>query len=170
MPRVVPARIIKLRKTDCKLLHGPPQWRNPIVRADVWPRRKPLLHVQKVKCDSPALPSLTAAERATLDALITAEKKRLKPAQDKAKDTLATTEAKKTGETFKVVRDRIELRLEKQLLPPQTLLMFDRLGTVTVAQVLADPDRFVNETLADPADGPESKPGKAKLFAMNATT
>ena len=48
VPRVVPAWIIKLRKTGCKLLHGIPQCRNSMVRTNSGSRRKPLLHVQKI--------------------------------------------------------------------------------------------------------------------------
>ncbi len=32
-------------------------------------------------------------------------------------------------------------------------LEFDHLGTVSVADVLADPERFIDETLADPLEG-----------------
>ncbi len=41
---------------------------------------------------------------------------------------------------------------------------FDDIGVVTVAMVLADPDKFVGETLADPLEGIDYGRCKAKVM------
>jgi hypothetical protein len=50
------------------------------------------------------------------------------------------------------------------VLMPHLELEFDHLGTVSVADVLADPERFVDETLADPLEGIEYGRCKAKVM------
>ena len=50
-------------------------------------------------------------------------------------------------------------------MPEMTLVMDDeRLGDVTVAKVLKNPDAFIGETLADPLEGPSYGPGKAMVM------
>jgi hypothetical protein len=48
---------------------------------------------------------------------------------------------------------RLVTARHRGVLLPYMELEFDHLGTVLVASVLADPDRFVGETLADPLEG-----------------
>ena len=50
------------------------------------------------------------------------------------------------------------------ILLPDVELDFDDLGVVTVAAVLAEPDKFVGETLADPLEGIDYGRCKAKLM------
>ena len=50
------------------------------------------------------------------------------------------------------------------ILLPDVELDFDDLGVVTVATVLADPDKFVGETLADPLEGIDYGRCKAKVM------
>jgi hypothetical protein len=50
------------------------------------------------------------------------------------------------------------------VLYPDVELEFDRLGLVTVGAVLADPDRYVDETLADPMEGVDYGRCKAKVM------
>ena len=50
------------------------------------------------------------------------------------------------------------------MLLPYLELDFDDMGIVTVADVLADPDRFVDETLADPLEGADYGRCKAKVM------
>ncbi|HEY1301062.1 MAG TPA: hypothetical protein VGF07_11240 [Stellaceae bacterium] len=56
------------------------------------------------------------------------------------------------------------------ILHPAIVLPFDDpdLAGTTVADVLADPDRFVGETLADPLEGVEYGPCKAKVMRRDA--
>lgn len=53
------------------------------------------------------------------------------------------------------------------VLLPYLELEFDHLGVVPVATVLADPERFVGETLADPLEGVAYGRGKAKVMRAN---
>jgi hypothetical protein len=50
------------------------------------------------------------------------------------------------------------------VLLPHLDLDFDHLGIVSVAEVIADPDRFVGETLADPLEGADYGRCKAKVM------
>ena len=50
------------------------------------------------------------------------------------------------------------------MLFPDVELEFDHLGIVTVGAVLADPDRYVGETLADPLEGIDY--GRCKAMVM----
>jgi hypothetical protein len=70
-----------------------------------------------------------------------------------------------TGAPFAVALDRVRLRHDGRL-PPEWPLVFDDplLGTVSVATVMADPTRFVGETLADPVEGIAYGRCKAKLL------
>ena len=53
------------------------------------------------------------------------------------------------------------------VLLPHVDLDFDHLGIVSVAEVLAQPDRFVGETLADPLEGVDNGRCKAKVMRAN---
>jgi hypothetical protein len=53
------------------------------------------------------------------------------------------------------------------VLYPDVELEFDRLGLVTVGAVLADPDRYVDETLADPMEGVDYGRCKAIIIKAN---
>src|SRR3977135_4453311 len=50
------------------------------------------------------------------------------------------------------------------VLLPYVDLDFDHLGIVPVAEVLADPNRFIGETLADPLEGADYGRCKAKVM------
>jgi hypothetical protein len=59
---------------------------------------------------------------------------------------------------------RVVTARHRGVLFPYIDLDFDQLGLVTVANVLADPDRFVGETLADPLEGATYGRAKAKVM------
>jgi hypothetical protein len=59
---------------------------------------------------------------------------------------------------------RLVAARHRGLLLPHLNLEFDHLGTVSVAEVLARPDRFVGETLADPLEGADYGRCKAKVM------
>src|SRR4051812_43087757 len=82
VPRVVPAWIIKLRETGCKLLHGIPQCRNSMVRTNSGSRRKPLLHAQKIKCDSPGVHPMQQAKPLLGDATFRSHFEAVKSGRD----------------------------------------------------------------------------------------
>jgi hypothetical protein len=59
---------------------------------------------------------------------------------------------------------RLVTARHRGVLLPYLELEFDDLGTVSVADVLADPDRYVGETLADPLEGVSYGRCKAKVM------
>ena len=65
--------------------------------------------------------------------------------------------------TLPSARRQVKAR-HRGILLPDVELDFDDLGVVTVATVLADPDKFVGETLADPLEGIDYGRCKAKVM------
>jgi hypothetical protein len=59
---------------------------------------------------------------------------------------------------------RLVAARHRGLLLPHLELDFDHLGIVSVAAVLAEPERFIGETLADPLEGPDYGRCKAKVM------
>jgi hypothetical protein len=59
---------------------------------------------------------------------------------------------------------RMVEKMHRGILSPQDELEFDHLGSHTVADVLADPEQFVDETLADPREGTDYGRCKAKVM------
>lgn len=74
--------------------------------------------------------------------------------------------AARTGCPVSVAQDQVRLRHDGKL-PPQWLLEFDdpAHGVMSVADVMADPVRFVGETLSDPVEGLSYGRGKAMVIA-----
>ena len=110
-----------------------------------------------------AVPDLTAAEEAEYRRLVAAERARLKPqAKAEQKKWIAHEGAKLGPDGERIVK----AALAKRTLSGGWSLQFDDddLGTVTVDAIMADPAKYDGETLADPIDGIEYGPGKAKLF------
>jgi hypothetical protein len=77
--------------------------------------------------------------------------------------TLAEQVSARSGMPIYTASRLIAARHRGVLLPCLDL-DFDHLGIVSVAEVLADPDRFVGETLADPMEGGDYGRCKAKLM------
>ena len=59
---------------------------------------------------------------------------------------------------------RLVTARHRGVLLPYLKLEFDHLGIVRVAEVLADPDRYLGETLADPLEGVDYGRCKAKVM------
>ena len=116
-----------------------------------------------------AVPSLTESERGQLEQIRGAEKRRIASeviAIRAAADlTLAREIADREGIPIEVSSRQVKARHEEVLMPGMTLVMDDEaLGTVTVADVLRNPDAFIGETLADPLEGPPYGPCKAMIM------
>ncbi len=105
-----------------------------------------------------AMPPLTIAETARLREMIDAERHRIAGALAESRSRFierhAAEIATRTGTSLPAAR-RIAERHAEGVLLPGVALPFDNpaLVGVTVAQVLADPQRFAGETLADPLEG-----------------
>jgi hypothetical protein len=76
---------------------------------------------------------------------------------------LAEDISKRTGMPFVAVIRAVAAR-HNGILLPHIMLDFDHLGFVTVEDVLAAPERFIGETLADPLEGAGYGRGKAMVL------
>jgi hypothetical protein len=114
-------------------------------------------------------PPLDYIETAKLDELRAAEAARLRPEADRVRkvyiahhaEELMTQRGLSKTEAIKIITRRCE-----GILRPDLVLPFDdsEFEGCTVADVLADPERFHEATLADPIDGIAYGRDKAKLF------
>jgi hypothetical protein len=131
--------------------------------------RRPIA-VEGVALDTvAACPPLTVVETARLDELKAKESHRLAPEVAKAKAAFIERQAKKLAERTGIpehAAKHIVLRQCDGVLRPDIELPFDdpEFAGCTVADVLADPDRFVDQTLADPLEGVDYGPCKAKIM------
>ena len=120
--------------------------------------RRPIA-VDGVALDTVAVcPPLSIVERARLDELKARERERLRPEMAKARAAFVEAQAKRlvarTGMPERAAK-LVILRQSDGVLRPDVELPFDdpELAGCTVGDVLADPERFEDETLADPLEG-----------------
>jgi hypothetical protein len=83
--------------------------------------------------------------------------------QDKHDKELAEKISAKFGTSRATALRQVRAR-HRGVLYPDIELEFDHLGIVTVGAVIADPDRYVDETLADPMEGVDY--GRCKAMVM----
>jgi putative DNA primase/helicase len=136
---------------------------------------KPLLQDAEIRrprvVEGPALdsraacPDLTPAELATLAELIRAEELSLAPEAEVARGVYVRDYAERMGISEAEARRIVESKCRGVLDPIEVLLFDDpKLAGATVADVLADPDRYVGKSMADPIEGLEYGRGKAMLL------
>jgi hypothetical protein len=105
------------------------------------------------------VPDLTIAETARVAALVERAQAAVAPAAAAIRDAWVTDNATKiaaaTGKPYHAVCAQLA-RAFGGVCGPEFPLAFDDFGTVSVRAVLADPDRYVNQTLADPNE-PETQ-------------
>ena len=110
-----------------------------------------------------ACPPLSIVEQSRLDELKAKERERLAPEKAKARAAFVERQAKKLvarkGISEAAAR-QVVLRQCEGVLRPDIELPFDdeALAGCTVGDVLADPERFEGETLADPLEGVGRRP------------
>ena len=113
------------------------------------------------------IPALSEYERARVAEAKELARKALAPqaasVRADADRALAEKLVSRTGVPFATARRTVEARHRGALLPDMEL-QFDHLGTVTVREILADPDKHVGETLSDPIEGPDYGYSKAKVM------
>ncbi len=123
-----------------------------------------------------AIPALSPDETTKLNAMIRQMKA---DSEDEAAeiheawlDERSEAVSKKTGRPKAEVRAAYAKSAKSRELLPDFMLHFDRddLGEVTVADILADPDKFEGETLADPLDGTDYGPCKAMVMGKSNTS
>jgi hypothetical protein len=139
----------------------------PLVQDQV--SRKPVVVDGPAFDTKSACPDLTVVQRERLRELVAAEKQRLAPEAAKAKadfiERMAARIVEKAGGEIEIETARhIVERQTNGVLLPNVVLETDNFGEITVADVLADPDRYVGATLADPLEGPEYGYGKAIIM------
>ncbi len=114
-------------------------------------------------------PDLTIVERARLRELRATEVNRLRPEAATARAAFVKQQAarivERSGRTLAAALRIVERQCAGILLPA-VVLHFDEAEYegATVGDVLADPDRFVGATLADPLEGPAYGRCKAKIM------
>src|SRR5499427_2459420 len=120
--------------------------------------RRPIA-VDGVALDTVAVcPPLSIVERARLDELKARERERLAPEMAKARAAFVEGQAKRLVARTGMPEQAAKLVILRQcdgVLRPDVELPFDdpALAGCTVGDVLADPERFEDETLADPLEG-----------------
>ena len=112
---------------------------------------------------------LSVVEQAKLRDLEAAEQQRLAPEAAAAKTTFVAQHSERIVQRTGCKPDAARKMVERQcggILLPNIVLPFDdeEFQGLTVADVLADPLRFVGATLSDPLEGPEYGVGKAKIL------
>ena len=131
--------------------------------------RRPIAIAGVVLDTLAACPPLTIVEQSRLDELKARERERLAPEKAKAQAAFVERQAKKlvarTGISEAAAR-QVVIRQCEGILRPDVVLPFDdpELAGCTVGDVLADPERFEGETLADPLEGVDYGPCKAKIM------
>jgi hypothetical protein len=138
------------------VFEGGPILKSPL-RQDKESRRP--IAVDGVALDTVAVcPPLSIVERARLDELKVRERERLAPEMAKAREAFVEAQAKKlvarTGMSEKAATQVIVRQCEG-VLRPDIVLPFDdpELAGCTVGDVLANPEFYEGETLADPLEG-----------------
>ena len=122
-----------------------------------------------------ACPPLTSAERAEAKRLKEVERFRLKPESAVKRAQWSDVHIKRivaTGKPESEARAQVDRWLDRKELSGDFPLPFDdpKLAGTSVADVLADPDKFLDKPLADPFEGPAYGRGKARVYQRaNAT-
>ena len=149
------------------VFEGGPVLKPPLVQdPDV---RKPVAYDGKIVDTKKAIPSLSRQERVRLDIMIAAQKTALAPEAARlrgaADQKVAEHLVKTTGVAIEEALHQVALR-HVRLLPPELELEFDdgALGVVAVKDVMAQPGKYVDETLADPLEGISYGRCKAKVM------
>lgn len=119
--------------------------------------------------DTRSCPPLTDSERAELQKLKAAEEHRLLPERQRARALWSVEHIKRLvadGMPEAKARAKVDRWIDRGELSDTFPLPFDRpdLAGTTVAEVLADPERFVGARMADPFEGPAYGRGVAILY------
>ena len=113
---------------------------------------------------------LSIVEQSRLEELKSKERERLAPKKAKAQAAFVERQAKKLRVKHPRLTEKDAAKIVIQqcegILRPEVELLFDdpELEGCTVGDVLADPEKFEGETLADPLEGLDYGPCKAKIM------
>ncbi len=128
--------------------------------------RHPQLHEGIVIDTLQAIPPLSEEETRQVSQMKAEAKRFLKPAAAAKRKAWAEEFAARRGLSPAEAERIAASACDQQILAPEFELEFDddELGVRTVADVLADPDTYLDETLADPLEGVAYGRSKAKVL------
>jgi hypothetical protein len=149
------------------VFEGAPVLEEPLVQ-DIEARRA-VVHEGEALDTKDACQTLRIVEAADLKALKAKSAHALAPARAAARETFIADHAETLAARAKITSQQARQIIERQcegVLLPDLVLPWDDEGFAgcTVADVLADPGRFVGATLADPLEGPAYGRTKAKIM------
>jgi hypothetical protein len=113
------------------------------------------------------VPDLTAEEKQAIAALKAAQRQVLEPqaqpiraaADQRLVDDLIARTGMPRANALRQVQAR-----HRGVLGPEIMLTTDHHGALSVGQILAEPDKYIGETLCDPMEGPAYGYGKARVM------
>jgi putative DNA primase/helicase len=143
------------------VFEGAPELEPPVAQdRDV---RRPRVHDGDIIDTAAVIRPLSEKEAVQLARLKGEARDRLKPQVAETRKLWAQEFADRHGMS-EAEAEQIAADATRHRLDPAFELEFDEHGKCTVADVLADPDRYVGESLADPLEGVAYGRGKAKVF------
>jgi hypothetical protein len=145
------------------VFEGPPLVVAPLAQDQA--ARHPAAHEGDLLDTRAACPPLTQEEERRFEELVAAAKRAAKPEAEAAVERAAEAIAQDRGIGIDAARAVIQSSLRGDL-TSHDVLQFDdeEIAAVSVADVLADPERFHGLTLADPLEGRAYGRGKAKVY------
>jgi hypothetical protein len=154
-----------VRGSERLVFEGPPDIVPPLLQdRDI----RVCLSVEGVAIDTrTAIPDLSAAEKQMLLAIKTAQRQALEPlaqpiraaADQRLVEELITRTGMPRTQAIRQVQAR-----HRGVLGPDIILTTDYHGTVSVGQILTEPEKYIGETLCDPLEGPAYGYGKARVM------
>jgi hypothetical protein len=147
------------------VFEGPPILVPPLAQDQE--SRRPIVHDGEFVDTVAACPPLTILQENTLEELKAQASLKLAPDITKARKKFIANQATKLVEQTSISINAAERVIERQcrgvLLPDVELVLVDG-QTITVGDVLADPDRFEGYSLADPLEGIDYGRTTAKIL------
>jgi hypothetical protein len=145
------------------VFEGPPLVVPPLAQDEA--ERAPIAHDGEMIDTSAACPPLSDDERRRFEELVAAAKTEAKPAAEAAVEAAAEELAEKRSIPIAKAREVIVVSTSGDLVSwDEVHFDDDALGVASVADILADPERYHGETLADPVEGRDYGRGKCKLY------
>ena len=145
------------------VFEGPPLVVPPLAQDQQ--ARAPIAHDGNLLDTRAACPPLTDAEMQRYQSLVDAAKAELKPEVEKSKEKAAEKLAAERDIPIETARGTIAASTNGELLSWDEVHFDDEeIGVVSVADILADAERYHGETLADPIEGRCYGRGKARLY------
>jgi hypothetical protein len=149
------------------VFEGPPILDPPLAQDQE--SRRPVAFSGESLDTATVCPPLNPTETSRLRSLKAAAAKAIEPEAAKARDAFIARQTRRiierTGVSEREATQAATRQIEGTLLPSVELPFDDpALAGCTVRDVLEDPERFVDQTLSDPLEGPQYGTGKAKVL------